>query len=256
MLFNLMSQDSIYRYYNDEFEKTSKSRASYFRVLDSESDDLWMVRDYSTAGTLIMSGTFSDQKTTVKEGEFLYYYSTGHLKKQISYNANVISGDYVEYYEDGIKNFQGKYKNGRRDGMWKWYFEQGTISWYEQWRNDTLIHIQCWNKNGQELESDFPPQVDAFIAGGSKSLYFFIEDNFTYPNSFQDKAVKIKINVLVSVSKTGELDKVVVKNTKYDWVEIEIQRVFRLMSLWYPALDHMRPQDSVVEIPLMFKKFN
>ncbi len=252
---NIAAQDSISRYLNNNWEKTCKSKASYYRVVNETNGSKYHVKDYSLEGKLAKAGYYADKKLRVKDGLFITYFPDGHVKSKINYKENQLHGSYAEYYIDGIKNFQGNYNYGKKDGMWKWYFEQGTISWYEQWRNDTLVHNQCWNEKGQELESDFPTQVDAFIAGGTRSLYFFIEDNFTYPTSFQNKSVKIKIEVLVHVAKSGDITSVKVKGAKYDWVEPEIQRVFGLMPRWYPALDHLRPMDSVVEIPLMFRKY-
>ena len=118
---------------------------------------------------------------------------------------------------------------------------------------DTLILKELWNDKSQELDPEFPPYMQAFIAGGSKTLYYLISENFSYPNQYLNKDCKIDVEVFFNVSAEGKISDVKVKGAQEKWMETEMIRVFSLMPKWHPALDHLRPIDSEVSLPIILK---
>ncbi|MBI1835678.1 MAG: energy transducer TonB [Flavobacteriia bacterium] len=253
-LFNtLYSQDSVSCYYNYNWEVCKKTDAFFFRVIHRQKKEEWMVKDYYISGELQMIGFYKDKKCKFKQGDFYYYFKNGQLEQKVSYNNNLLEGPIYGYFEDGSVSQEGEYKNGKKNGMFKYFYTTGTVSWYEQFKLDSLILRECWNEKGQDMDPEFPPHVEAFIAGGTRSLYFLVEENFSYPNEEITKDLTIEVEVTFIVSKEGKISNIKVTGTNKPWVEKEIIRVFNLMPKWYPSLDHMRAVESVVTIPLLFK---
>jgi len=255
LLFQLVSiaQDGISAFYDSDWNECKKVDAFYFRVKHKVSKVEWLIKDYYSTGELQMVGFYKDKKCQVKQGDFYFYYKNGQLEKKVYYHNNLLEGSIYGYFDDGNISEEGAFKSGKKNGLFKYYYKSGSLSWYEQIRMDTIVFRQCWNDKGQELDTEFPSFVDAFIAGGSRSLYFLIEENFSYPDAVKSKAFSVELEVIFVVSKDGDISNVRVEGTKESWICKEVIRVFNLMPKWYPALDHMRSVESIVRIPLLIK---
>ena len=251
--FSIYSQDSISTYYNINWKKCDKSEAAYFRVIKHPSNKIWVANDYYISGEIQMIGHYSDKKCTKKEGDFFYYFKNGQVSQKVSYNNNLLDGTRYAYFVDGSVSEQGEYKLGKKNGGFKYLYKSGTVAWYEQFRMDTLVLKELWNDKSQELDPEFPPYMQAFIAGGSKTLYYLISENFSYPNQYLNKDCKIDVEVFFNVSAEGKISDVKVKGAQEKWMETEMIRVFSLMPKWHPALDHLRPIDSEVSLPIILK---
>ena len=251
--FSSIAQDSISVYYDYDWKECKKDDAFFFRVKHKVSKEEWMIKDYFISGEIQMIGYYKDKKCTFKEGDFYYYYKNGQLEQKVNYHNNLLEGTKYGYFENGSVSEQGEYRLGKKNGLFKYYYQTGTVSWYEQLKEDSIIVRQCWNERGQEVDSEFPSSVDAFIAGGSRSLYFLIEENFSYPNDVQSKTFTVEVEASFIVSKEGKISNIRVTGTKEEWIVKEVVRIFNLMPKWYPALDHMRQVESVVRIPILIK---
>lgn len=247
------SQDSISEYFDYNWKECKKKDAFYFRVKKKQPNKTFLIKDYYISGELQMIGNYLDKNCLSKEGDFFYYYKSGQLEQKVSYSKNLLEGPLYGYHENGSISAEGEYKTGKKNGMFKYYYESGTVSWYEQFRMDSLVLRECWNEKGQEMDPDFPPNVDAFIAGGTRSLYFLVQENFSYPKEVLNKDVVIEVEVKFIVSKDGKISNIRVIGSKEDWIVKEMIRVFSLMPKWYPALNHMRPVESEVNVPLLLK---
>lgn len=248
------SQDSISCFYDYDWKECKKEDAFFFRVKHfQKKESNWIVKDYFITGEIQMIGFYKDKKCLNKEGDFFYYYKNGQLEQKVNYTKNLLEGSMYGYFEDGSISSEGEFKTGKKNGLFKYYYKTGTVSWYEQYKMDSIVVRQCWNEKGQEMDPEFPPHVDAFIAGGSRALYFLVEENFSYPNDQLNKNLTIEVEVSFIVSKEGKISNIRVTGTNQKWIIDEVVRVFNLMPKWYPALDHMRPIESIVRIPLLFK---
>jgi periplasmic protein TonB len=251
--FKASSKDSVSVYFDSNWDKCSKKKASYFRVSKKENGK-YFVTDYFITGEVQMTGTYLDKKWIQNEGMFCNYYKNGNLASRFTYKNNQYHGHFEAFREDGSLDYEGDYIEGKKHGYFIWYFLNGKTSWYEQFNMDTLIVRQIWNENGQEMDPEFPPKVEAFMAGGSRALYFFIEQNFSYPKNLEHDAIKIEVEVFFEVSSKGIISNIQVFGSEEEWVVQEMERVFKLMPSWYPQLDHMRPVSSEVVIPIKFVK--
>jgi hypothetical protein len=125
----------------------AKGAVSYF-VLKKMTDSAWQYQLFDMQDTLEFAGTFKDQKMTVPDGKFVYYYPFKHFK-----------GKQAPAGSDTIHHIQktGRFKNGLRDGEWIFYDMLGyrlKIQHYEKNQlngpykeYDPLLHIE--KKDGQ-----------------------------------------------------------------------------------------------------------
>jgi periplasmic protein TonB len=251
--FEASSKDSVAVYFDSNWDKCNKKKASFFRV-SKKVEGKYVVTDYFITGEIQMTGTYLDKKWIQNEGMFCNYFKNGNLASRFTYKDNLYHGHFEAFREDGSLDYEGDYIEGKKNGYFIWYFLNGKTSWYEQYNMDTLIVRQIWNENGQEMDSEFPSKVEAFMAGGSRSLYFFIEQNFSYPKKLDSEAIDVEVEVFFVVDFDGVISNIQVFGSKEEWVINEMTRVFKLMPNWYPCLDHMRPINSEVVIPIKFKK--
>jgi TonB family protein len=93
-------------YYNSKWEISSKEAASYYRTCQlgyglKNCFFTGKLNDYLMDGKLIMSGAYSE--VGLKTGEFIFYYPSGQIQAQ------------------------GTFENGLRSGVWKYFFKNGKL---------------------------------------------------------------------------------------------------------------------------------
>lgn len=99
---NVHAQKDVKIYYNSQWEITSPDTIySYFRIASVDTltgGFVGTVKDYSTSGTLIMTGGYLDSR---EGGLFTYYYENGEIERV------------------------GNYSNGLRTGLWRYKYPDG-----------------------------------------------------------------------------------------------------------------------------------
>jgi len=122
----LLSQDTIRRYYDKEWKKTSnKSAAIYYRKAFKSINKMWVVNDYFISNKIQMTGTFKTKKMKVRKGDFIYYYENGNKKSEGKCISNKSHGNWQYYYDNGKLKSEGKFILGSKSGNWKYYFDDG-----------------------------------------------------------------------------------------------------------------------------------
>ena len=82
-------KDTVTRYYNFNWEKTSKENAIYYRNAFKNDSNTWTVKDYfSISNKLQMSGTFTNKRFKKKNGFFTFYYPNGYKESEGAFVNN------------------------------------------------------------------------------------------------------------------------------------------------------------------------
>lgn len=246
-------QDSISAYYTVKWKECKKEDAAYFRVKHEMKDGHWMVKDYYITGTVQMVGFFKDKKCKVRDGDFYFYYPNEQLQYKTAFVEGKAQGQFYGYFQDGTLSSEGNFTNNQKDGMFKFYYKSGTVAWYEQYNKGKFVFRELWNEQGQELDPSYPSYTDAFIEGGSKALYFYIKENFKIPSDLKHH-LKIEIEVKIHITADGKMTSIQVIGAQDKWIEEEIIRIFNSIEKWYPALEHLRPIDSDLVVPILIQK--
>lgn len=101
-------------------------------------------REFDLTGDTVINSFIYEKDTMVaqgiveKNGEYQgpwkFYYQTGELKSEGTYENSIRQGKWVYYYKSGKKEQTGKYKNDEPSGVWMWYYPSGAIKKQEYFR--------------------------------------------------------------------------------------------------------------------------
>ena len=80
---------------------------------------------YWSTGQLAQKGSYKNGKW---DGAWVTYYQSGKLWSKGNYKNDLNEGAEVYYYENGQLDFKGNYENGKREGAWASYNEDGTVN--------------------------------------------------------------------------------------------------------------------------------
>jgi len=87
--------------------------------------------------TKLEEGPYENGK---KEGEWISYYASGHIKESSIYKQGIRSGQYTSYYDNDTGNITetGNYLDGKRQGAWKFYYPSGNLNLAQSYKEGIL----------------------------------------------------------------------------------------------------------------------
>ncbi len=126
-------------YFNKHWEKTTKERAVYYRLMPLEKvGDLYHVKDYYSNGTLQMEGFWSNLEKETLEGDIAWYYKDGTLSETAHYQNGKKEGLCKTYIKNGNLKTTGIYKKGKPlDGTFPAYCAMCNVSEYKEGKEIT-----------------------------------------------------------------------------------------------------------------------
>lgn len=123
---SLYSQDTIRVYYDKSWKEINdKTEAEYYRKAFRNSDNSWSVCDYYKSNNIQMTGTYTSKDFKTKNGKFIYYFESGQVKTEITYQNNKIEGTLTNWFENGNKENEGNFKDDISKGAWFTWYENG-----------------------------------------------------------------------------------------------------------------------------------
>ena len=85
-----------------------------------------------------------------------FYYESGELKEEASYNKGKQEGLTKTYYVSGPLRWEANYKEGKQEGLTKEYYRNGEIFYIDTYKDDQLIKKKSYDETGKlVLEQDF-----------------------------------------------------------------------------------------------------
>ena len=246
-LTSSFSQDTTVVYLDTKWKKTNVETATYKRYLIKVSDEYFRVEDYSKNGVPEFSGQFKSEKLKNPFGEFISYDTSGTIREVYNFDeSGELDKEYRVYTEDGRKDNERSYKNGKKDGFWKWYYDNNSISWFEQWRNDTLVMLQQFSTEGVEFKSLYNLNIAPKWNYDQKTISEYIKGKLK--PEFQNQT--IQADFLAYIGSDGKLIRFETKAKADTKLLLEIEKILVAGPIWLPALDHLRPIDGVLEIEI------
>lgn len=219
-MYSFMSDaqtDSI-KYYNEDWELTTKDSAYYYSVI-SYADSLYKTKDYfAKTNKLQMEGAYLDKNREVLQGLFKWYYENGVMRDSVFYN-------------------KGKTLRG-----WSFYDNGNKRAAYTV--VDNSIIAQGWDEHGKEMQ-DFIFERPAEFPGGLTAWKRYLEKHLDRNTAAKARApigdYTVKVNF--TVGKDGKLSNVTAASYPYNCVPcaIEAVRVIEKGPDWIPAVQFGRP---------------
>ncbi len=76
---------------------------------------------------------------TIRVEQVLFYYETGELKVNKTWDDFLLSGKYTEFWKNGFKKKEGEYLKGDENGVFKEYYETGQKKSEKAYKNGVEI---------------------------------------------------------------------------------------------------------------------
>jgi TonB family protein len=125
-------------YFNIDGRDTTAAHAAYYRVRTRQGAG-WLVTDYSLNRKPHLTGAFSDDSCTIRQGQWIGYYPNGQVAGDVMYkDGKQVSGAF--FNDDGSKN--KKVKEFIRESE----YPGGTAQWL-RFLNKTLKYPEDQWKN-------------------------------------------------------------------------------------------------------------
>ncbi|HWK02025.1 MAG TPA: TonB family protein [Puia sp.] len=246
----VLAQDTLY--YNSNWRDTTASQASYFRI-KVRSAPGWQVTDYFLIGKPQMTGQYSDDSFHVRQGEFVWYDSSGIVNHRCRYVNNKEDGPETYYYASGQVQMTGNNKEDEAHGEWTGYYPSGKISGKAGFKKDKQISGTFYHEDGTRdktitefwRESEFP--------GGLPQWLRFLNKTLRYPDSAVEHDIEGTVVIGFMVSKEGKVDDMKVIQSVNKYLDEEALRVMRQTPDWRPAITGGILSESYKKQPIVFK---
>lgn len=113
-LHSMVIAQSDTTYFDQNWEKTTRDSASFFRPQPIKvDDDHFLVKDYyMSSGKLEMKAVSLDVEADTIDGIAYWYYENGELKEEVNYKKGYRKGVYKKYTDGGKLILQANYKLG------------------------------------------------------------------------------------------------------------------------------------------------
>lgn len=206
-------------YLDAKMEECKKKHAVFFRKVDDDGDNGWLVMVYfNNGGELKMRGHYVDNALTVPHGAFTYFYQNGQVESE------------------------GEFENGAKIGVW------------ERWNHNGIAKAERYYsgyKYGDDPILD-PDEMPEF-AGGSKALHAFLSENMDYPEIAEVNQMEGEVFVSFVVNKVGEVERAMVMNGIDHHLDQEAIRLVESMPTWTPGKKDGNLVNTQMAIPIKFK---
>jgi hypothetical protein len=163
-------------------------------------------------------------KKIIREGKSFFWYQTGELKNIINYKDNQLSGERISYWKNGELKRKDFFKNGK------------------------LKSGKCFDENGKVVEYyDFEIQPE--FPGGNEAFNDFIKEHLVYNNSTTEGKLIFKFTIEVD----GKVSNLKILKDTNPSITNEVNKMFKIMPIWKPAIQDGIPVKVTRTIPITFK---
>jgi hypothetical protein len=214
-LFLAKAQDEDKVYLNEVLAATNRKAARYYRVVEGNTDGLYLGRTYTMEGKLKSEGTYLDAGLRVEHGRFTFYHANGAVES---------SGEYVK---------------GHKTGIWERFDSSGrplAEKVYTAELLENIVHTRAETMPvpPQVEERDLVRAIKAHVAGTA------------------EKRVKGQGMASFIVEKDGGLSEVKMVQGIDAAVDAAIVQALKDNGPWTPGLEKGIPVRVVIRLPLRF----
>ena len=90
------------------------------------------------------------------EGSYKSWHENGQLKRESNYKNGKMEGSYKSWYENGQQEWQTSFSNNKENGVGKKWRINGKLYFEKLVKNDEIIEIFRFDKNGKMIENNDP----------------------------------------------------------------------------------------------------
>ena len=199
-------------------------------------------------------GVLADEPiTNAKDGAWKSYHPNGKLKDSGNYKQSVKDGFWISWHENGELESKGFYNLDTQEGKWEYFHSNGQPSTIETYKNSKVVDMECFDENGKSTGSFCSllkpptPILDRFVDFNTYML-----DHLFWPKELDGKDVSGLVKISYTISKEGQLTEFKVLQSPHELLSKEVERFFRSIEKWAPAISHNRTIDLAVLLDIPF----
>lgn len=110
-------------YLDTSWKEATKNNYTYLRIIKDYFLDKpeYRFEDYYKSGKLQMEGNSTDKEYLTRQGLFKYYYESGNIKSEVTFDKSIPTGIKTDWYDNGVKKLEGEYflKEGEKEPEFK-----------------------------------------------------------------------------------------------------------------------------------------
>ena len=245
-----LSQDTIY--YDVVWKETTADKASYFRIRSKLSAG-WQVTDYFLFGKPQMTGGYADDSFHIRQGEFVWYDSSGVVIHRCLLKNNKQNGLEFYYYKSGQVQMSGRNEDDEAEGDWIGYYPSGKISGKAKFKKGKQVSGVFYKEDGSRNKAVTEFSRESEFPGGGPNWLRFLNKTFRYPDTAVDREIEGTVVIGFMVSKEGKVYDLRVVHSVDKYLDEEALRVMRQTPDWTPAIFGGIISDSYKLQPIVFK---
>lgn len=243
------TKDTIY--FNSSWRDTTAANASYYRLRAKQATG-WQVTDYYLNGKTEMTGIFTDDSCKIKQGEFVWFDSTGTAFHKCSYVNDKKEGKETYTFPNKKLMMTGVNKNDQMEGQWLGYYRNGQIAGDVVYAKGQQVSGTFYNEDGSKnkkvrdfiRESEYP--------GGPAQWLRFLNKTVRYPDEAVKKKIEGTVVVQFIVDEEGTPINIKVIRRVNPLLDAEAVRVIAESKGWEPAIYGGRLVKSYKKQPIVF----
>jgi TonB family protein len=246
---SVLAQDTLY--YSILWKETTADKAAYFRLKTKTATDL-QVSDHWLSGKTQMTGSYADDSFHIKEGEFVFYDTTGIANHRVTYVHNKLNGIDTYYYPNGKTRITGPDKDDSSEGNWIGYYPSGKISGKALFKKGQQVSAAFYHEDGSPNKTVTIFMREAEFPGGANHWLRFLNKNLRYPDSAVVYEIQGTVIVDFMVSKEGKAGNFRVSQSVNKYLDEEALRVMNQMPEWIPSISGGIATESYKRQPIVF----
>lgn len=142
LLYVMCSSQSV-EYFGSDWKKTTKNKASFYRVISYGSDGKpsGIVRDYYSSGQLQWEGKillFDNTEQPLYDGWCNWFYQNGKRSRASYFRAGKLNSTTYFWDENGILSGEEDYLDGLLDGAWISYYPDGQLKMFARFHRGVM----------------------------------------------------------------------------------------------------------------------
>ncbi len=263
-------QIGIWRYYYANGQLKDSGMIKYNRMVDSwagwyEDGSLRYKGEFPTADSVtpslgipqspfrlrgILAG---DTTVSQRNGKWTSFYQGGEQSESGIYYRGRKNGEFRFFYPGGQTESTGHFADDMQEGEWVYFRENGKQSSLETYRNNKVVLLRCFDENGNpagDYCSILKPAVPILELYVDFKTYML--DHLFWPKELEGKEVNGVVKLQYTVSKAGKLTDLKILKSPHELISKEVERFFRSLEKWSPAVSHNRAIDYTTELEIPF----
>ena len=174
------------------------------------------------------------------------------LKRAYYMNDSTMDGLLVKYSNGKIYD-SCFMKMGQLFGLNYFCHTNGQLASIIDFRTDTSMYIECFDKKGISVECDEHVEIMPEFPGGVDALMQYLKSIIRYPKDARKKGIEGKVITNFCIDENGKVKDVKILKSVYPSLNEEAMRVISEMPVWKPGIQYGRKVKVYYSLPITFK---